>query len=417
MPGGSVMKRLNDESGQALIITALCMTCLLGFVALAADVGIMLREKRMAQTAADGAAVAGASELAYGAATVSSAAKQASALNGFSDGNNGVTVVVNGPPGGPANGPHAGNASYVEVIVSKVQPTWFMSLFGVLNMTPTARAVATYGVTQTCWNTLNTSGPDITIIGKADITATTCGIVDNSSTNDGTSNSALYLQGKATLNAGSIGIVGGVATTGNVSLTPTPITGVIPSSDPLSYLTTGTNGLASYTTQPSSTSCSAQGTATTLPPGCYNGLSVGSNNTLNLSPGGVYVINGDLALQAGATLNGTGVTLVLWGKTTVQGTPTMNLTAPNDITNPLDGLLIYEPASNSNQINLQGNPGSTLTGIVYAPSAPVSLQGNAGATIALDFVVGSVTLQGDPTLTDYAGINPGSVLKTIRLVE
>jgi hypothetical protein len=414
------MKRLKDESGQALIITALCMTCLFGFAALAADVGIMLREKRMAQTAADGAAVAGASQLNTG--NVTSAAKAAAGLNGFTDGVNGATVVVNGgPTSGPAYGPHAGKPGYVEVIVSRSDPTLFMKLFGISSMTPTARAVATYGVTTSCWNTRNTSGPDITIIGKADITATTCGIVDNSSSPGGSSNSALYLQGKATLNAGSIGVVGGVGTTGNVTVTPTPITGIVPASDPLAYLTTTTTtppgALASYTTQPSSTSCSAQGTATTLPPGCYNGLSLGNHQTLNLSPGGVYVINGDLTLQASSTLNGTGVTLVLWGKTTLQGTPTMNLTAPNDITNPLDGLLIYEPASNPDPINLQGNPGSTLTGIVYAPSAPVSLQGNAGATIALDFIVGSVTLQGDPTLTDYAGINPGSVLKTIRLVE
>ena len=61
------MKRLTDESGQALVITALCMSIFIfGFVALAADVGIMFRAKRMAQTAADGAAVAGASELAFG---------------------------------------------------------------------------------------------------------------------------------------------------------------------------------------------------------------------------------------------------------------------------------------------------------------------------------------------------------------
>src|SRR6266478_1750607 len=150
------MKRLKDESGQALIITALCMTCLFGFAALATDVGIMLREKRMAQTAADGAAVAGASEMFVGTAQVSSVAKAAAGQNGFSDG---VTVVVNGgPTTGPAYGPHAGKPGYVEVIVSKVQPTIFMNLFGVFNMTPTARAVATYGQTNGCIVTLGTTG-------------------------------------------------------------------------------------------------------------------------------------------------------------------------------------------------------------------------------------------------------------------
>jgi Flp pilus assembly protein TadG len=53
------MKRLRDESGQASGITALCRTSLFGSVPLAAH---GLREKRMAQKAADGAAGAGASE-------------------------------------------------------------------------------------------------------------------------------------------------------------------------------------------------------------------------------------------------------------------------------------------------------------------------------------------------------------------
>jgi hypothetical protein len=412
------MKRLKDEeSGQALIITVLCMTCLFGFVALAADVGLMLREKRMAQTAADGAAVAGASELRTG--NVTSGARAAATLNGFTDGTGGASVIVNNPPlNGPHKAPAPGNTAYVEVIVSRNDPTLLMKFFGISSMTPTARAVATYGTTKGCIYTLGNDAtkPDITIVGSADITVKTCGIVDNSPSPAGSKNSALYLQGKATLQAASIGIVGGVGTTGNVTLTPTPITGVVPSSDPLAYLTTASNPLASYGTQPSAASCSAQGTVTTLSAGCYNGISVGSNKTLNLNPG-IYVINGDLSLGAGSTLNGTGVTLVLWGHTNIIGTPTMNLTAPTDNTNPLDGLLIYQPPANTNLISLQGNAGSTLAGIVYAPSAPVQLQGNAGATIALDFVVSTLTLIGNATLTDYAQVNSDTVLKTVRLVE
>src|SRR5258705_13870207 len=101
------MKRLKDESGQALIITALCMTCLFGFAALATDVGLMLREKRLLQIAADSAAIAGALELNYSSTSVTSAAQAASAQNGYTNGTNGATVTVNGPPGGPLYGPHA----------------------------------------------------------------------------------------------------------------------------------------------------------------------------------------------------------------------------------------------------------------------------------------------------------------------
>jgi Flp pilus assembly protein TadG len=397
------MKRLKDESGQALIITALCMTCLFGFAALAADVGIILREKRMAQTAADGAAVAGASELAFGATKVSSVAKAAAALNGFSDGVNGVTVVVHGPDTGPAYGPHANNKSYVEVIVSQVQPTMFMSLFGVLNMTPTARAVATYGQTNGCIVTLGTTGTDISVIGNANITVKTCGIADNS-----TDPKALYLQGSATLTANSIGIAGGYQTTGNVSLTPaTPVIGVVPTSDPLA---------SKVGTPPATTPCSnVPANATTLAPGCWNGISVGNNKTLTLSSG-QYVINGPLNLSGTATLDGTaGVQLVLYGTTSMGGNTNLNLKAIQ--ADPYDGLLIWQPASNTNTLTLIGNPGSIIEGVVYAPTGAVSVTGNAGATITVDFVVKSLSLLGNATLTSYAAVDPGSILKTVRLVE
>jgi hypothetical protein len=402
------MKRLKDESGQALIITALCMTCLFGFAALAADVGILLREKRMAQTAADGAAVAGASEMFVSTAQVSLVAKAAAGLNGFSDGVNGATVVVNGgPTTGPSYGPHAGKPGYVEVIVSRNDPTLFMKFFGISSMTPTARAVATYGQTNGCIVTLGTSGSDISIIGNANITVKTCGIADNS-----TDPAALYLQGSATLTANSIGITGGYQTKGNVSLTPaTPVTGVVPTSDPLA---------SKVGTLPGTTPCSnVPANATQLAPGCWNGISVGSNNTLTLNPGtnnpGVYVINGPLNLSGTATLTSAGapVELVLYGSTSMGGNTIMNLTAGNSG----QGVVIWQPASNTSPLNLIGNPGSSLTGIVYAPNADVSLQGHAGATIAVDFVVKTLALQGDATLTSYASVNPNSLLQTVRLVE
>jgi hypothetical protein len=383
------------------------MTCLFGFAALAADVGIMLREKRMAQTAADGAAVAGASELAF-PAQVSSVAKAASALNGFSHGVNGVTVTVNGPNSpstGPAFGPHKNDPKYVEVIVSQVQPTMFMGFFGILNMTPTARAVATQGVSNGCIVTLGKTGTDLSVIGNANITVATCGIADDSSSLGTSPTPALYLQGSATLTANSIGIAGGYQTTGNVSLTPaTPATGMIPVSDPLA---------AKLGTAPAATGCNnVPAGATTLAAGCWNGISVGSNKTLTLT-GGQYVINGDINLSGHGTLDGSaGVELVLYGATSMGGSTTLNLTPSSP-----GGVVIWQPTSNTHTMQLIGTPGSTLQGIVYAPTAPVTLQGNAGATISFNFVVGSLALQGNASLTDYNTVNPSNILTTARLVE
>lgn len=59
------MNRLKEESGQVLVMTALSITVLLGFMAFATDVGLLLRERRMLQTAADSAAIAGAAEALY----------------------------------------------------------------------------------------------------------------------------------------------------------------------------------------------------------------------------------------------------------------------------------------------------------------------------------------------------------------
>ena len=98
------------------------------------------------QIAADSGAIAGASEVNYAISdgtTVEAAAKSDVTKNGFTDGVNGATVVVNNPP---LNGPHATgptNGGYVEVVVSKNQPAIFMALFGRSAMTVVGRAVAT----------------------------------------------------------------------------------------------------------------------------------------------------------------------------------------------------------------------------------------------------------------------------------
>ena len=68
------MKRLGNDVGQVSILTVLCLTCLLGFVAFAVDVGILLRAKQVAQTAADSAVMAAVAEFNYGDMTVAARA-------------------------------------------------------------------------------------------------------------------------------------------------------------------------------------------------------------------------------------------------------------------------------------------------------------------------------------------------------
>ena len=83
-----------------LVFTALCMTALMGFVALAVDVGLLFRAQRNLQTAADAAAIAGALDYLYNNSTASAttAADNASTSNGFTNGTGGVVVTVSAPP-------------------------------------------------------------------------------------------------------------------------------------------------------------------------------------------------------------------------------------------------------------------------------------------------------------------------------
>ena len=123
MKMGRKLRGLHDERGQMVVISAFVIVALLAFLGMVIDVGFLYAEHRQAQNAADQAAKAAAYEISYGGSTA--AAVQAALGNAHDNGynNDGVnnTVTVNIPP---LSGSYAGNADYVEVIVTE-QPTTF----------------------------------------------------------------------------------------------------------------------------------------------------------------------------------------------------------------------------------------------------------------------------------------------------
>jgi Flp pilus assembly protein TadG len=170
------VKMLRDESGQAMIVSLLTMTVLLGVVGFAADVGTLLRAKRNLQIAADSAAVAGAAEINY--ADMTSAGQAAAAQNGVVIGTSGGAVTINTPP---TEGAYTGQAGYVEAIVSQDQPTFFMNIFKIASQTVTARAVATTSVSTGCVYVLSPNGsPALELQGSSTLTAPNCGVIVDS---------------------------------------------------------------------------------------------------------------------------------------------------------------------------------------------------------------------------------------------
>jgi Flp pilus assembly protein TadG len=406
------MKRLKDESGQALIITALCMTCLFGFAALATDVGLILREKRLLQIAADSAAIAGALELNYSSGAVVSAAQAAAARNGYTTASNGVTtsagttVTVHTPP---SYGPHAGgtNTNYVEVIVSQRQSTLFMSMLGVLNMTPTVRAVALNGgASYNCIVVLDPNGGGaMSLQGSFTVNAPNCGVVVDSSDSD-----ALHFTGGGgTLTAGSVGVVGGCG--GHCSdSTPLPVTGIVPQSDPLGHL---------GPSFPTPTGCTPGGTLTgTVAPGCYSGAVTLNNAVLT----GMYIFTGNLTLSHSVTTGAGGATIDLTsGTLTETSNTTLNLIAPT--TGTFNGIAIMAPASNTSTLTLEfGNSTGTIKGIFYAPGANLYLHdsggGSSGLSLITDLIVKTLDDQtASVNISSYSQTVPGSPLTKVSLVE
>jgi len=71
-----------QEFGQGLVLAALAMVVILGFAAMAIDVGLFLHERRELQNAADAAALAGVQELPYSSAEAEARAQEWAVNNG-----------------------------------------------------------------------------------------------------------------------------------------------------------------------------------------------------------------------------------------------------------------------------------------------------------------------------------------------
>jgi hypothetical protein len=387
------------------------MTCLLGFVGFAADVGTLFFAKRNVQIAADSAAIAGAAELNYGGMTA--AADAAAAQNGVVIGVNGGAVSVNSPP---TQGAYAGlSGGYVEAIVSQREPTFFMKIFNLSAQTVSARAVAYNGGSgNICVYILNDStNAAMDLKGSFDVSAPKCGVMIDSN-----SSSALNITGGGgTLIAGSVGVTGGISgKTGDV--TPTPVTGIAQVSDPYASLVA-----------PTPTGCitPSRGTLTgTVSAGCYSAPDGGtltiSDATLNA---GTYVLEGNVNLTGSVTSGAGGTTLDIVNGALTEGTNTvLNLVAPLPGTGQYGGIAIMQPAPNANPMLFDfGSSSGTIDGIIYAPEAALMLHdsgGDKGGGLQLitDLIVNTLDDQTATLgITSYSQTVPNSPLSKVALVE
>lgn len=390
------------ESGQTLILCALLMTALLGFLGLGIDIGVLHYERQILQTAADAAALAGATEIPYG--DVTAGAQNAAAQNNVVNGTGGDTVTVNNPP---QSGPHSGNDSYVEVIAAQSAPTFFVKLFGFATVNLSARAVAYLGSSTACVYALDPSASGAILLNGSFNIQAQCGVMVDSD-----SSQALLANGSGSLTAQSIGVTGDVLENGPVTLSPAPITGTVPGNDPLSYLTPPS------TAGPCASPTVLNGSGTfTINPGVYcSTLIINGNPTVTFNPG-TYVLDHGIIMNGTPDLSGSGVTLYdVAGSMTLNGNSSTNLSAPT--TGTYAGILVFQARDNSSQLTMNGNNSAVFNGAIYAPDAKI-VDNGSGATGAYSILVAdTITFNGNPSFNDdYSSLPGGSPIKAAVLVE
>jgi Putative Flp pilus-assembly TadE/G-like len=403
-------------SGQVMVLICVALVALFGMIAVVADFSFMQHQKNMMQTAADSAAMAGAGELNYG--DVVAAGKADAATNGYADGHNRITVAINNPP---SAGPNASNAAYVEAIVSKPEPTYFLRVLGVSSINVSARAVAYEGNGPNCIYVMDPNAPSaLTTNGNVSVQSR-CGILADSSASNGMS-----FVGNVSITAPAIGVVGNYTTSGGVSLTPTPKTGVIAASDPLAYVAAPTVGSCAHTNFSLNGNTGSSGSPYQLYAGTYcGGIRVDGNAWLHFNPGTYVLAGGGLSIDSNTVMSGTGVTfynttgLGGYGAISLSGDATVNLSAPTS--GSLAGILFFQDRSIPSTAagsTITGNASSTFDGAVYFPTTQVTFNGNSSVNGYSIVVADKLVVSGNSRVgDDYSSLANGSPIKGTTLAE
>jgi hypothetical protein len=398
--------------GQTLVLATISLVALIGISALTVDIGMLYSTRRRMQTAADAAVVAAATALRDGQ-SVTNSATDVSSLNAFTNGKNNVVVKVNNPP---SSGAYAGNSSYVEVIITQPQPTYFLRALGYTLLGLSARAVSGGISGPACIYALNPSANNAVYVNGNGTLAGSCGMIVDSS-----SSAALYVNGNDTINM-QIAVVGNYVANGSISFSPQPKTKVASLPDPLAYLQPPTVGACNHN------NFTTSATTVNLTPGVYcGGIYINGNATVTLQAG-TYILNGGgLYMNGNGTLNGTGVTFYntqgfsSLGQIYFNGNETLNLSAPTS--GPLQGILFFQDRTVNNPpaAYVNGNFGSTIKGALYFSKSQLYYNGNGAQNASYTIVVAdTIYMNGNVNMTfnkDYSSLANGSPIKSSALYE
>jgi hypothetical protein len=350
-----------------MLINFLLLSSLLFlFSGLALDAGMLQLRKLQLQHAADAAALGAVYEKARGLADWVSAGQADAALNGFTNGVNGVTISIVSPP---TSGSYSGNASAIQATVTQTYHAAFMGIVsGSSSVTPGTSAVAAGAYYTDCVYIMGPGTSTYTLdVDSNSGFFSGCNIYVNSISDTILNNTGSTLEATG----GSSIKVRGSSSSGNSLLgytSPTPTFGNLSENDPLAYETAPAFSSCTYTNK------SVSSSTVTLNPGTYCGGITINSSTVTFNPG-LYIVTGGMIWENASTITGTGVTFYLtagggftYGNFNILNS-TVTLSAPTSTSaGGITGIVVFGDRSWSNQGNQGVNIESsyvTTNGIWY----------------------------------------------------
>jgi hypothetical protein len=127
-------------------------------------------------------------------------------------------------------------------------------------------------------------------------------------------------------------------------------------------------------------------------------------------PGIYYMQGGGLALSGPSSITGTGVMIYNdngGGSIKLSSSGTINLTPLTS--GPYAGIVIYQNRNSTQEIDLSGSSGSSVTGTIYAAGGLLKLSGSSGSSqVGSQLIVYDLDLSGSATLNVTSGNSSGN---------
>ncbi len=378
----------------ALVLPVLLIAC-----GLAIDLGLMESHALTMQQAADAAATSAELELERGTGNWVAVGKATAALNGFSDGQGSVKVVVSMAP---ATGAFAGQHDAVKVAITDEVATIFLR---VANEQATVVAASAVALVPPCFYI---TGGKTAVTSRGSTLALDCPLY---------ANRGVVIDGNSSVVAMAENITGSAGESTGADMKPAARFNAASMADPLAAIAEPSTGSCTHTSYKQS------GGTVMLSPGTYcKGMTL-TNAAATLHPG-LYVITGG-AHWSGSTVQGFGVTLFFTkgtgaavGQFVVDANSRVTLSAPLS-GSALAGVVVFGTrnwATPSTQDFQVINSTVRADGIWYLPGSGLLL---TGSTVGCDHYMGleaKSLVMNSSRMTgagDFSSIATGSPLRPL----